>query len=164
VHLNNEGRITMSKVNSVRDINSVTIELGGKTRRLCFDLNAYAELETRFGSIEKAMQEMQSGGIKAIRTVLWTGLIHEEVVLDPITGEPASYKITPYEVGSWISPSRLGDVSKALMDAIQESYPDAENLPDEVKKQLVLSGVNTDEIAKIVPTEEEKVANAEKNA
>ena len=36
----------------------VQVELGGKVRTIKFDLNAYAELETRFGSIQAAMDSL----------------------------------------------------------------------------------------------------------
>ena len=77
----------MSNVKTIRTFQPVTMELGGRERVIRFDMNAYAELENRFGSIEKAMDQLQQGKMVDIRMILWVGLIHEEAVIDEETGE-----------------------------------------------------------------------------
>lgn len=47
-----------------------------KPRTLLFDLNAFAELEDKFGSLDQAFQKMQQGSVKATRTLLWAGLLY----------------------------------------------------------------------------------------
>ncbi|MMZ45708.1 hypothetical protein D3C75_232970 [compost metagenome] len=121
----------MSKLDKVRNVNPVTIELDGKVRTLKYDLNAFAELENRYGSVEAAFAKLNTGGIGAIRTILWAGLIHEEVVLDEITGEPIKFNITPYQVGGWIDPKSIEQVSILLNRAIEGS------VPEENKKEAV---------------------------
>lgn len=157
----------MANVKNVRQhMDPVTMELGGKLRTLQFDMNAFAELEKRFGSIDKAMEHLAQGRITDIRTILWVGLIHEEVAeFDNDTGEPIKYNITPYQVGSWIkNPMMLQEVSEKLAKAMSDGMPDPENLPQEVKKQLEDKGIQLPQgvqMATVVPTEEEKAAEAE---
>lgn len=121
----------MSKVKAIRESfnEEVKINLGGKERTLKFDLNAFAELENRFGSVQKAMEEMKSGGMKAIKIIVWAGLIHAEAVIDEESGEPMKYNISPYQVGSWLMPGLLAEVSEKLSKAIMQSMPDISDVP-----------------------------------
>ena len=97
---------------------------GGKDRYIRFDLNAFAEMETKFGSMEEAQERLKGGSMKDIRSVLWLGLIWNEVVLDELTGEPIRYTISEYQVGSWLTTLNLEDVMAKLQDAISGSLPD----------------------------------------
>jgi hypothetical protein len=59
---------------------AVTIELGGRARRIRFDMNALAELE---GVLGRSVAEILSGdghalGFAAIRALVWAGLRHED--------------------------------------------------------------------------------------
>ncbi len=99
-------------------------KFGGKERYIRFDLNAFAEMETIFGSMEEAQERLKGGSMKDIRTVLWLGLIWDEVVLDEVTGEPIRYTISQYQVGSWLTTLNLEEVMKKLQDAISGSLPD----------------------------------------
>lgn len=101
---------------------------GGKDRYICFDLNAFAELEERFGSMEDAQKRLQSGSMKDIRTVMWLGLIWDEVEVDPETGEPLKYHLTPFQVGSWLNTSNLQDVVEKLQAAMTGALPDEQAL------------------------------------
>lgn len=117
----------MGSVQDVRNFDKVVVALGGKDRVLQYDMNAYAELENKFGSVEKAMNQLQGGKIKDVRLILWVGLIHEEAVIDEETGEPIKYNITPYQVGSWIlNPSMLKDVSEKIGKAMSQGMSDDE--------------------------------------
>ncbi|SHH05865.1 hypothetical protein [Tepidibacter thalassicus] len=90
-----------------------------KERHLLFDLNSFCELEDRFGSIQKAFEELQKGSVKGIRTLLWAGLIHEDEGL------------TEKEVGKMITLEKLNEVvdiiSKAISDAMPNPNGDEEN-------------------------------------
>lgn len=97
---------------------------GGKERYIRFDLNAFAEMETKFGNMEEAQERLKGGSMKDIRTVLWLGLIWDEVVLDEVTGEPIRYTLSEYQVGSWLTTLNLEDVMAKLQDAISGSLPD----------------------------------------
>jgi hypothetical protein len=150
--------IKMAQVKNIKNF-PVTIELGGKTRAIRFDLNAFAELELRFGSVQEAMKALESGSMKSVRTILWSGLIHEEAVIDEVTGEPIKYNITPYQVGGWVEPSRMQEISEKISLAVQSGIPDATPVaPQEIK---VDNG-----LAKIVLTPAEQIEKdeQEKNA
>lgn len=124
----------MSNVNAIKTFKPVTMNLGGKERVIQFDMNAYAELENKFGSIEKAMDQLQSGQMKDIRMILWVGLIHEEAVIDEETGEPIKYNITPYQVGSWIrNASMLTVASEKIAAAMEEGMPEEPETTEESK-------------------------------
>lgn len=99
-------------------------KFGGKERYIRFDLNAFAEMETKFGNMEEAQERLKGGSMKDIRTVLWLGLIWDEVVLDEVTGEPIRYSISEYQVGSWLTTLNLNEIMATLQDAISGSLPD----------------------------------------
>ena len=64
--------------------------------------------------------------MKDIRTVLWLGLIWDEVVLDEVTGDPIKYTLSQYEVGSWLTTLNLQDVMDKLQSAISGSLPESD--------------------------------------
>lgn len=99
-------------------------EFGGKARYIRYDLNAFAEMEDMFGSMEAAQERLQGGSMKDVRTVLWLGLIWDEVVLDEVTGDPIRYTISQYQVGSWLTTLNLKEVMEQLQSAISGSLPD----------------------------------------
>lgn len=105
---------------SVKDVRVKAIpvgNLGGKERSIKYDLNAFAELEEHYGSVDKAMEELEQGSIKAVRVMLWAGLIHEE--LDD-KGIPM---ITPKLVGSWIGIGDLEELSTKIYAAMESVAP-----------------------------------------
>lgn len=95
----------------------------GKERYIKFDMNAFAEMEERFGSMEQAQERLQGGSMKDIRTVLWLGLIWNEVVLDDVTGEPVRYTLSQYQVGSWLDTLNMKEILVKLQEAITGSLP-----------------------------------------
>jgi hypothetical protein len=120
----------------------------GKERYIRFDLNAFAEMETKFGNMEEAQERLKGGSMKDIRTVLWLGLIWDEVVLDDVTGEPIRYTLSEYQVGSWLTTLNLEEVMSKLQDAISGSLPDnPENKPSgEVMTETVQAAPNTESV------------------
>lgn len=99
----------MSNVATVRN-KGVSVDLD-KPRVLKFDLNSFAELEERYGSVDKAMEVLQSGTIKGIRTLLWCGLIHEDE------------KLTERQVGGMIGIGDLAELSEKLTEAMTGALP-----------------------------------------
>lgn len=99
----------MSNLKDVR-IKAIPIKLD-KERHLKFDLNAFAELEEEYGNIEDALKQMEKGSIKALRAILWAGLIHEDE------------NLTPKQVGSLIGLSDLEELAKSLTKAIKGHLP-----------------------------------------
>jgi len=105
------------KKSSVRDVKfkGVEIELD-KMRTLKFDLNAFAELEDAYGTVEDAMKAMEKGSIKALRAVLWSGLVHEDE------------ELTLKQVGSMISISDLQNFTNKITQAVSGSVPDSNDI------------------------------------
>lgn len=132
----------MSSLESVRKNKRVTIELGGRERVIQFDMNAFAELEKRYGSVKEAMDALSKGSIREVKICLWAGLIHEEAIFDENDDtDPIGYNITPYQVGSWInSPALMAEASKKLNEAISQDMPDLKNVTPEMTAQLRKQG------------------------
>ncbi|WDU84207.1 hypothetical protein [Caloramator sp. Dgby_cultured_2] len=96
-------------VNDIR-VKMIPIQLD-KERHLKFDLNAFAELEELYGDFQTAMDAMSKGSIKAIRAMLWAGLIHEDE------------KLTIKQVGSMIDMTNINEIVSAISKAISEAMP-----------------------------------------
>lgn len=153
----------MSRVKDVKqNLDAPVMELGGKMRTIQFDLNAFAELENKFGTIQAALDQLQKGRMNDVKTILWAGLIHEEVILDEVTGEPKGYNITPYQVGSWIkNPKMLNDMTRILGIAMGGDMPDPENLAaSDTNVKEAEAAPEGPKLATVVMTEEEKAAEA----
>lgn len=88
-----------------------------KKRHLLYDMNAFAELEEIFGTIEEALTELGKGKIKALRAILWAGLIHEDEAL------------TEKQVGTIIGFGDLADIALALNKSIASALPASEDVP-----------------------------------
>lgn len=94
----------------------VFIKLGGKERRLRYDINAAVEMEELLGgkSLLYILTNPAAAGISAIRILLWGGLKHEERGL------------TPQRVGLMMqeymeSGGRLEELIARISEAIQKS-------------------------------------------
>lgn len=101
----------MANVNDVKNKVVKLTLLDGVERVLRYDLNAMAELEDRYGSVDAAFEAMDNGSIKAIRFVLWAGLIHEDASL------------TEQQVGSLIDMPYLQDLMKYVGQAFGNDMP-----------------------------------------
>lgn len=149
----------MAKLDAVRRKEKVTVELGGKLREIKYDLNAFAELEKRYGSVQKAMDVLNSGSTMiGTRNILWAGLIHEEAVLDELGEEVVSYNITPYQVGSWIDPADLPAITDKLNKVFSADMPDVQE--KEVAAKLKEQGFEVKngsmvQLATVIETPEE---------
>lgn len=132
---------------------------------LFYTLNSIAEMEEKFGTVDKAMNLLSSGKIKDIRQLIWFGLIHQEAKLDEVTGDIIGYNITPAEIGNWISITDMKDITLAIKDAfmLQVSDPSDEATQNNLiaiealEKKMEAQGI---QLAKI--SEEEKSAKLEK--
>lgn len=83
-----------------------------KERTLLFDLNAICELETAYGSIQKAFELVEKGKMKVIRKMLWCALIHEDE------------NLTELQVGKWLTLDGLGDIAVKLVEAFGGQTPE----------------------------------------
>lgn len=107
----------MANVNDVKNKVVKLTLLDGVERTLRYDLNAMAELEDKYGSVDAAFEAMDRNSIKAVRCVLWAGLLHE----DP--------SLTEQKVGSLIDMRYLQDLMSTVGEAFNADLPKQEN-PD----------------------------------
>lgn len=96
----------------------ITIELD-KPRTLKFDLNAFSELEDKFGNIDKAFAALQKGSIKAARTLLWAGLVHEDEAL------------TERQVGAMVTMENMSGIMETISVALGVAVPQGDDMPQE---------------------------------
>ncbi len=102
----------MSNVNDVK-IKDIEITLNGEVHHLRFTLNAFAELEEAYGSIDKALEQLNKGSIKAIRKLLWAGLLCE------------NKDIQEYDVGNMVDTSNIKEFADTIAKALQSAMPNA---------------------------------------
>lgn len=107
----------MSNVNNVR-IKPVDIELNGEKHTLCYDLNAFAELEVKYGTVEKALNAMEKGSFGAIRCFIWAGMLRD------------NENITERQVGALITPGQLQDLAKKIGEALEQAAPTGNKNPN----------------------------------
>lgn len=96
----------------------------GVERTIKFTLNAMAELEDRYGSVEEAFKQLDNNSIKAVRCILWAGLIHE----DP--------DLTEQQVGNLIDIQYMQKLMTSLGDAFGADMPDADKLTENAALKL----------------------------
>ena len=114
-------------MSNVKDVKSKDIKItlnDGVERTIKFTLNALAELEDRYGSVDEAFKQLDNNSIKAVRCILWAGLIHE----DP--------ELTEQQVGNLIDIQYMQELMASLNDAFDSDMPVAEKLPDNVEPKL----------------------------
>jgi hypothetical protein len=101
---------------SVKDVKvkKIPVQLD-KERHLVFDLNAFCEIEDKFGSITEAFKALENVSMKAIRTLLWAGLLHEDESL------------TEKEVGKMIDIANISELAKAVTEAMNTALPEPKN-------------------------------------
>lgn len=84
----------------------------GVERELKFTLNALAELEDKFGSVQAAFDKLEKeNSMKALRTILWAGLIHQDEAL------------TEQQVGNLIDLAYLQELTETLNVAFDSDLP-----------------------------------------
>lgn len=112
---------------NVKDVKSKAVKItltDGVERTIKFTLNAMAELEDRYGSVDEAFKQLDNNSIKAVRCILWAGLIHE----DP--------DLTEQQVGNLIDIQYMQELMASLGDAFNADMPVAEKLPDNAEPKL----------------------------
>lgn len=112
---------------NVKDIKSKAVKItltDGVERTIKFTLNAMAELEDRYGSVEEAFKQLDNNSIKAVRCILWAGLIHE----DP--------DLTEQQVGNLIDIQYMQELMASLGDAFDADMPEPEKLPENAEPKL----------------------------
>lgn len=95
-----------------------TIVLGGEEYSLQFTLNALADLEDAYGSVDGAFKDMEAGKFKAIRCVLWAGMLEDHP------------ELTERQVGSLIDMQNLVELMNAVNTATEADLPNEGDIAD----------------------------------
>ena len=106
----------MSNLNDIR-VKLTPFTIGKDIYNLHFDMNAFAELEEIYGSVETALNKVGVGSIKVFRTFLWAGLIHE------------NKELTQEDVGKMFDLSETVELKKLINEAIKNGLPDLKENP-----------------------------------
>lgn len=110
----------MANVKDVKSKNTTIKLTDGVERTIRFTLNAMAELEERYGSVDAAFEQLDKGSIKAVRCILWAGLIHE----DP--------DLTEQQVGSLIDIQYMQELMTSIGTAFDADMPAVEGTTEQV--------------------------------
>ena len=101
----------MSNLRDVKPrVKTITLN-DGVEREIRFTLNAMAELEDRYGSVDAAFKALDSGSIKAARCVLWAGLLFNDETL------------TEQQVGNLIDINLMNKLMEDLGQALGDDMP-----------------------------------------
>jgi hypothetical protein len=109
----------MSKVKDVKSSPIKVTLTDGVERELRFTLNAMAELEDKYGSVEKAFNALEENSIKALRFILFVGLMADDTDL------------TEQQVGNLIDMQSM----ETLMAALTEAF--GNDMPADSKKEAI---------------------------
>ena len=99
----------------------ITMELGGQTRQLRFDLNALAELEDKLGVGISEIGTMRASA-KTIRAMAWAALLH------------ADASLTEQQVGSWITGDNFAEVTDRIMEALAQAFGSTNGGPPKARR------------------------------
>ena len=92
-------------------VKTITLK-DGVEREVCFTLNAMAEMEDRYGSVDAAFKKLDEGSIKAARFILWAGFLHLE-----------DESLTEKRVGNLIDLDLLNDIMETMASAMGDDMP-----------------------------------------
>ncbi|MBQ2870115.1 hypothetical protein IJE86_00255 [bacterium] len=93
---------------------TTTIELKGRKYEMNFDLNAMAELEDIFGTLQIAIAELKKKKLKAVRSFLYAVLKSTDETL------------TEFEVGKLIDMNNFTSIEKAITKLINNAFEEDE--------------------------------------
>lgn len=95
-------------------VQTTTIELKGKKYEMNFDLNAMAELEDIFGSLQTAIAELKKKKLKAVRSFLYAVL------------KSTDESLTEFEVGRLIDMNNFTTIERAITKLINNAFEEGE--------------------------------------
>lgn len=95
-------------------VQTTTIELKGKKYEMNFDLNAMAELEDIFGSLQIAIAELKKKKLKAVRSFLYAVL------------KSTDESLTEFEVGRLIDMNNFTTIERAITKLINNAFEEGE--------------------------------------
>jgi len=98
-------------MSNLADVKNKTVKItlnDGVERTIKFTLNALAELEDKFGSVQAAFDKLEKeNSMKALRAILWAGFLHE------------SPNLTEREVGNLIDIAYMTELVESLGAAFE---------------------------------------------
>lgn len=98
-----------------------TVDLGdGVEREVVLSLNAMAELEDKYGSIDSAFEKIKQGSIATIRFLLWCVLVPD-----------GDTDLTEREIGRLIKLDNIQEIMSSVMDALEEQMPPSTDSPNQ---------------------------------
>lgn len=112
-------------MSNIADVKPKAIKIAlsdGVQRTVRFTLNALAELEDRYGSVQIAFDKLEKeNSMKALRCILWAGFLHE------------SPDLTEQEVGNLIDIAYMQELVGSLNSALgQDLAPEEEQVGEQV--------------------------------
>ncbi len=109
----------MSNLRDVKPRNKTITLRDGVEREISLTLNAMAELEDKFGTVEAAFKAIDAGSVKATRFVLWAALLVNE-----------DESLTEQKVGALIDMQLMGDIMSELSAAAGDDLPEKPDVQD----------------------------------
>lgn len=98
-----------------------TVDLGdGVEREVVLSLNAMAELEDKYGSIDNAFEKIKKGSIATIRFLLWCVLVPD-----------GDTDLTEREIGKLIKLDNIQEIMTSVMDALEDQMPPSTDSPNQ---------------------------------
>lgn len=98
-----------------------TVDLGdGVEREVVLSLNAMAELEDKYGSIDNAFEKIKKGSIATIRFLLWCVLVPD-----------GDTDLTEREIGKLIKLDNIQEIMTSVMNALEEQMPPSTDSPNQ---------------------------------
>lgn len=119
--------MNMSNVNQVKRKAIKVVLSDGKEREIKFTLNAMAELEDKYGSVEEAFKQLESGSIKAIRFMLWATIVSED-----------DEELTEKQIGTLIDMQSIGEIMEAMNSASNQDMPQETEVVGTVVSEVVV--------------------------
>lgn len=98
-----------------------TVDLGdGVEREVVLSLNAMAELEDKYGSIDNAFEKIKKGSIATIRFLLWCVLVPD-----------GDTDLTEREIGRLIKLDNIQEIMTSVMDVLEDQMPPSTDSPNQ---------------------------------
>lgn len=113
-HRNNNYNGQKRVIGKDLQVQTTTIELKGKKYEMNFDLNAMAELEDIFGSLQIAIAELKKKKLKAVRSFLYAVL------------KSTDESLTEFEVGRFIDMNNFTTIERAITKLINNAFEEGE--------------------------------------
>jgi len=110
----------MSNLKDVRE-EKVLIKLNGENKELLYDLNALADLEEAYGSIDNWQSVLEKARFTDLRKFVHIGLLHNDE------------KITERQVGKSIG-TNIFEIVEAISKALANAFPSLDDDGDENPK------------------------------